>query len=82
MTSEYPNGKRGFASMDPATVREIARQGGRAAHRKGRRISGRLRKPRRPDRRAARSARSAWRIETAIRRRNSTDLLRKTVRIW
>lgn len=27
--------KRGFASMDPERLKEIARQGGRAAHQKG-----------------------------------------------
>ena len=29
------SGRRGFAGMDPALQREIARQGGRAAHEKG-----------------------------------------------
>ena len=28
-------GRRGFASMDPARVKEIASQGGRAAHEQG-----------------------------------------------
>jgi uncharacterized protein len=31
-----PKGKRGFASMDPARVKEIASQGGKAAHAQGR----------------------------------------------
>lgn len=30
-----PKKKRGFGSMDPALVREIARKGGKAAHEKG-----------------------------------------------
>ncbi len=33
---ERPKSKRGFASMDPAKQREIARKGGRAAHAQGR----------------------------------------------
>ncbi|GMA15584.1 KGG domain-containing protein [Deinococcus metallilatus] len=36
MTGTNGNGgKRGFAAMDPARQREIASQGGRAAHRSG-----------------------------------------------
>jgi general stress protein YciG len=31
-----PKARRGFAVMDPARVREIARRGGKAAHEKGR----------------------------------------------
>jgi uncharacterized protein len=31
-----PRARRGFAVMDPARVREIARRGGKAAHEKGR----------------------------------------------
>jgi len=31
-----PKKKRGFAAMDPATVREFARRGGVAAHQAGR----------------------------------------------
>jgi general stress protein YciG len=36
-TTGQPNGKskRGFASMDPARQRQIASEGGRAAHEKG-----------------------------------------------
>lgn len=30
-----PRSRRGFASMDPETVRQIARKGGHAAHAKG-----------------------------------------------
>jgi len=32
---ERPRARRGFAVMDPARVREIARRGGKAAHEKG-----------------------------------------------
>ncbi len=35
MTEEHKNGSRGFAGMDPARQREIASQGGVAAHQKG-----------------------------------------------
>jgi general stress protein YciG len=31
-----PRARRGFAAMDPARVRDIARRGGKAAHEKGR----------------------------------------------
>lgn len=33
--STKPEKRRGFASMDPARVRELARRGGLAAHRSG-----------------------------------------------
>jgi len=32
---QYPNGARGFASMDATKRSEIARKGGKAAHSKG-----------------------------------------------
>lgn len=35
MTDQKPKSTRGFASMDPEKQREIARQGGRAAHASG-----------------------------------------------
>jgi hypothetical protein len=35
-TGKPPRARRGFAVMDPARVREIARRGGKAAHEKGR----------------------------------------------
>ena len=35
-SSPPPRARRGFAVMDPARVREIARRGGKAAHEKGR----------------------------------------------
>ncbi len=34
-TNKQGNGKRGFAAMDPQRQREIASQGGRAAHASG-----------------------------------------------
>lgn len=36
MTKKNETGRRGFASMDPETQRNIARSGGRAAHAQGR----------------------------------------------
>jgi len=35
MANEEQNKKRGFAAMDPEEQREIASQGGKAAHEKG-----------------------------------------------
>ncbi len=35
MSTEQPRAKRGFAAMDPQRQREIASQGGKAAHRLG-----------------------------------------------
>lgn len=46
------NSKRGFASMDPEQQRQIAREGGKAAHRQGWRINL---IPKKPDRRAGKA---------------------------
>jgi uncharacterized protein len=34
-SNKKSGGRRGFAGMDPAQVRELASKGGKAAHRKG-----------------------------------------------
>ena len=35
VSAEKPASRRGFACLDPALVRELARRGGQSAHRRG-----------------------------------------------
>ena len=63
---------RGFASMDRGKQREIASKGGKAAHRRAPRTSGRAR------RRVKRAAKAGWRAIAASRsRRRRVDGIRR-----